>query len=74
MPRTTVKAEYTRHHKESAMGHIFIDKKGACVIELAGAASMTQAELDFYGEIMAKAISKVKLEQIESFGRKSIIL
>jgi hypothetical protein len=39
-------------------GHIYLDKEGACTIALEGAASMSQDELDSYGEIMAEALNK----------------
>lgn len=55
-----MEATYTRHHKEDAQGHlIFVNKEGAVTIGLIGAASMSQAELDFYGEIFAKAVNKL---------------
>jgi len=57
-------AKYTRHHGDHPAGHIYLDKEGACMIRvratisLDGAASMSQDELDGYGEIMAEALNK----------------
>ena len=51
-------ATYKKHHKDSPEGHIYLDKEGACTITLEGAASMSQDELDKYGEIMAEALNK----------------
>ena len=51
-----MKASYRKHHRADPEGHIFIEKPGAVTITLKGAAAMTQAELDFYGEIFAEAI------------------
>ena len=51
-------AKYTNHHKDYSEGHIFLDKDGACTITLTGAAAMTQEELDYYGELFAKALNK----------------
>ena len=54
-----VSATYKKHyHDDYAEGHIYLDKKGACTITLEGAASMSQDELDKYGEIMAEALNK----------------
>jgi len=51
-------ATYKKHGYDHAEGHIYLDKEGACTITLEGAASMTQEELDSYGEIMAEALNK----------------
>ena len=52
-------ATYKKHyHNDYAEGHIYLDKEGACSITLEGAASMSQDELDKYGEIMAEALNK----------------
>ena len=51
-------ATYTGHHGDDPEGHIYLDKEGACTITLTGAVSMSQNELDLYGNMMAKAISK----------------
>ena len=52
-------ATYKKHyHDDYAEGHIYLDKEGACTVTLTGAASMSQAELDKYGEIMAEALNK----------------
>ena len=51
-------ATYTKHHRDSPEGHIYLDKEGACTVTLTGAASMSQAELDKYGEIMAEALNR----------------
>jgi hypothetical protein len=40
-------------------GHIYLDKEGACTITLEGAASMSQYQLDRYGEAMAEGINKL---------------
>ena len=51
-------ATYKKHyHDDYAEGHIYLDKKGACTITLEGAASMSQDELDKYGEIMAEGLN-----------------
>lgn len=44
------KYSYSKHHRDHAEGHIYIDKPGACTINLQGAYSMTQEELDALGE------------------------
>lgn len=49
-------ARYSRHYRDTAQGSVFIDKPGACTIQLTGAASMTQDELDHYGQLLADAI------------------
>tara|TARA_R100001244_G_scaffold70684_1_gene57319 strand:- start:1085 stop:1285 length:201 start_codon:yes stop_codon:yes gene_type:complete len=53
-------ATYHKHFLDitQAEGHIYLDKEGACTITLSGAASMSQDELDHYGEIMAEALNK----------------
>jgi|TARA_Y100000296_G_scaffold8585_1_gene10117 hypothetical protein len=51
-------ATYHKHHGDDPEGHIYLDKEGACTITLEGAASMSQDELDSYGEIMAEALNK----------------
>tara|TARA_Y100000310_G_scaffold339796_1_gene433599 strand:- start:489 stop:677 length:189 start_codon:yes stop_codon:yes gene_type:complete len=51
-------ATYKKHGYDHAEGHIYLDKEGACTITLEGAASMSQEELDSYGEIMAEALNK----------------
>ena len=51
-------AKYKKHYRDHSEGHIFLDKDGACTITLTGAASMTQDELDYYGELFAKALNK----------------
>ena len=58
-------ASYSPHHRDDAQGHIFLgpQKTGAVTINLRGAASMTQEELNFYGEIMATAITNMTPEQ-----------
>ena len=50
-------AKYKKHRKDHSEGHIFLDKDGACTITLTGAASMTQDELDYYGELFTKALN-----------------
>jgi hypothetical protein len=61
------KAEYSPHYLDDARGHIYIDKPGACTIDLTGAAAMTQEELNFYGKIMAKALSEINPKDLEKF-------
>ena len=51
-------ATYKKHYNDYPEGHIYLDKEGACTITLEGAASMSQDELDDYGEIMAEALNK----------------
>jgi len=58
-------ATYKKHYNDYPEGHIYLDKEGACtmtisgrMIFLDGAASMSQEELDGYGEIMAEALNK----------------
>ena len=51
-------ATYKKHYNDYAEGHIYLDKEGACTITLSGAASMSQDELDKYGEIMAESLNK----------------
>ena len=51
-------AKYTNHYKDHSEGHIFLEKNGACTITLTGAASMTQDELDYYGELFTKALNE----------------
>ena len=51
-------AVYQKHYNDYPEGHIYLDKEGACTITLEGAASMSQDELDKYGEIMAEALNK----------------
>ena len=57
-------ATYKKHHSVHPAAHIYLDKEGACTItvratiSLDGAASMSQDELDGYGEIMAEALNK----------------
>ena len=51
-------ATYHKHHSDDPEGHIYLDKDGACTITLTGAVSMSQDELDSYGEIMADALNK----------------
>lgn len=61
MPKT----QYSPHHRDHAEGHIFLEKDGPCTITLTGAASMSQAELDAYGEICAKAL-RAALRKVEA--------
>ena len=51
-------AKYKNHYKDYSEGHIFINKDSACTITLTGAASMTQDELDHYGELFTKALNE----------------
>jgi len=53
-------AEYSGHHKDSSEGHIFLAKDGACTMTLTGAASMSQQELDKYGNLFAHALNVAK--------------
>lgn len=59
-----LRVAYSRHYRDDAQGHIFLDKEGACTISLVGAASMSQEELDFYGKIMADALANMSPAQI----------
>ena len=43
-------ATYSRHYKDTAEGHIFLQKRGACTITLEGAMAMSQKELDKFAE------------------------
>jgi hypothetical protein len=56
-----MKVTYSRAYRDHAEGHIYLDKPRqaghACTIQLTGAASMSQDELDGYGETMARALS-----------------
>ena len=53
-------ATYSRHYKDTAEGHIFLQKKGACTITLEGAMAMTQKELDKFAKIMVNALNEHK--------------
>lgn len=55
-----MKAVYTKHHFNHPEGHISLDKPGPCTITLQGAAAMSQEELDYYGEIVAKALAEAR--------------
>lgn len=50
-------ATYKPHCFDNSEGHIFLDKDGACTITLTGAASMSQAELDYYGDLFTNALN-----------------
>lgn len=50
-----MKMVYSKHYRDDAQGHIFIEKEGACTVHLTGAAAMPQKELDQYGELFAKS-------------------
>ena len=54
----TYKFSYSKHYRDHAEGHIYIDKPGACTITLMGAASMDQQELDDLGELIVKLLNK----------------
>ena len=56
-------ATYNRHYKDTAEGHIFLQKRGACTITLEGAMAMTQKELDKFAEIMVKALNEHELNK-----------
>lgn len=56
-------AVYDSHHRDTAEGHIFLSKDGPCTFTLTGAASMSQEELDKYGEIIAQALNQNKDEE-----------
>ena len=49
---------YNGHFKDYSEGHIFIEKEGACTITLTGAASMSQKELDDFGNKIAELLNK----------------
>ena len=51
-------ATYLKHYKDDAEGHICLGQDLACTITLKGAASISQDELDRYGEVMAEALNK----------------
>jgi len=68
-----MKSQYHKHYFDDPKGHIFMEKKGAVCIELHGAASMPQEELDFFGELFAAAIRDMTPEQeakVKSFKTK----
>jgi len=50
---------YSPHYTDTAKGHIFINKPGACTIQLEGASSMTQAELDQLAQTMVDAVNRL---------------
>ncbi len=52
-----MKFTYSRHYREHAEGHIYIDKPGACTVTLTGAASMPQEELDELAELIVKLLT-----------------
>jgi hypothetical protein len=53
-----VKFSYSKHYRDHAEGHIFFDvDKGPCAIQLTGAASMSQEQLDQLGETIAKLLN-----------------
>lgn len=61
MKSKKLKWTYSGHHfNGEAKGHIFLghDKKGASVIELTGAASMTQDELNKLGELIVAKVNQ----------------
>ena len=60
-------AVYVKHYKDDAEGHIYLDKEGSCTITLTGAESMSQAELDHYGTIMAEALEKYHKKSKKNF-------
>lgn len=62
MKSNGVFAVYNSHRRDTAEGHIFLSKESACTITLTGAASMSQEELDKYGEIIAQALNQNKDE------------
>jgi len=49
--------KYSPHYFDTAQGHIFINKEGACTIQLEGASAMTQAELDEFGKLIVDAVN-----------------
>ena len=56
-----MKVTYRKHHRDNPEAHLFLDnKEGVCTITLQGSASMSQEELDYYGEAMAEALSKLE--------------
>ena len=51
---------YSPHYKDDAQGHIFMkNKEGACTIQLVGAASMTQEELNILGKKICYAVNNL---------------
>lgn len=61
-----VNSVYRSHFKDDAQGHIFIEKEGACTIGLTGASSMTQKELNFYGELFSNSINTMTPKQVKT--------
>ncbi len=55
-----MKVTYRKHHRDNPEAHLFLDKEDACTITLQGSVSMSQDELDRYGEAMAEALSKLE--------------
>ena len=56
-----MKVTYRKHHRDIPEAHLFLDNTdGACAITLQGSVSMSQEELDYYGEAMAEALSKLE--------------
>lgn len=51
------KYTYNAHYKTHSEGHIFIRKEDACTITLTGAASMSQEELNEFGEKIVKSLN-----------------
>jgi len=51
------KYTYNGHYKSHSEGHIFIEKEGACTINLTGAASMSQKELNEFGEKIVELLN-----------------
>lgn len=58
-----MKVVYSPHFRNDAQGHIYLDKPGACTVNLSGSNAMSQAELDFYAGIMAQALKDMTPEQ-----------
>jgi hypothetical protein len=48
---------YSRHYRDDAEGHIFINKEGACTITLTPAQSMSQEELNYFGEMIVDSVN-----------------
>ncbi len=68
---TKLEANYYKHFREHPEGHIYINISGPCTINLQAPSSMSQEELNLYGEAMAKAISKIDLSQIIELRNKN---
>lgn len=67
------KYSYSKHHRDHAEGHIFIDKPGACTINLEGAYSMTQEELDALGEKIVELLNQEEAKKAPKKNKYNIL-